>query len=458
MLKLKITKHAIPHILLGLLTFVLFLVGFELIISLLLANQHERKRSATVDKIATARAKIEGEFNSMLYLSAGLMAHVSAHPDIDENEFNQIAREIIATGRNIRNIGLAKDNVITHIYPLDGNEAALGLNYEEHEKQWPLVKRAIDLRGTVVAGPVDLAQGGNGFIVRTPIYIRTNIAGNFGVNKSTYWGLASIVIKTEGFFRSADFDELRQQTVFAIRGKDGLGKDGDIIMGNIELFSEEAIFSSVRLPNGTWQIAAMPLDGWKSNDGIFLLLHSFGLLTASLFGYLVTRLSLSKQLNHDLAFYDHLTNLPNRRLLDDRMLQVMAYSKRYNSAFGVFCLDLDDFKTVNDSLGHKAGDSLLIEASRRMLACVRATDTVARTGGDEFLILINDIHHKSDMQSVRRHLDDKFIGWVSIDGKRLQISASIGSATYPDDEESIDALLNKADKRMYAAKREKKAN
>ncbi|EPJ43695.1 MAG: hypothetical protein OFPI_42050 [Osedax symbiont Rs2] len=436
----------------------MFLAAIEVIITLLLANQHQRIRSATVDKVATARAKIEGEFNSMLFLSAGLMAHVSAHPDIDKSEFNQIAREIIATGRNIRNIGLAKKNVITHIYPLAGNEAALGLNYANNEKQWPLVKKAIDLKGTVVAGPLNLAQGGNGFIVRTPIYTRTNIAGNFGVNKSSYWGLASIVIKTEGFFRSADFDELRQQTVFAIRGKDGLGKDGDIIMGDVELFSQEAIFSSVRLPHGTWQIAAMPLDGWKTNDALFLLLHSFALLTASLFGYLVARLSLSKQLNHELAFYDHLTNLPNRRLLDDRMLQVMAYSKRYHSAFGIFCLDLDDFKIVNDSLGHKVGDSLLIEASRRMLACVRATDTVARIGGDEFLILINDIHHDSDMQSVRQHLDANLVGWTSIDGKRLQISASIGSAIYPDDEQSIDALLNIADKRMYEAKKAKKAN
>jgi len=457
MVKLRIAKHDLPHILIGLLTFVMFLVCFELIISLLLSNQHERKRSATIDKVATVRAKIEGEFNSMLFLSAGLMAHVSTHPDIDENEFNQIAREIIIAGRNIRNIGLARDNVITHIYPLSGNEAALGLNYEKSAKQWPAVKRAIDTKGTIVAGPIDLVQGGNAFIVRTPIFTRTNVAENFGPNKSTYWGLASIVIETEGFFRSANFGEIQQQTMFAVRGKGGLGKHGDIIVGNIELFSQDAIFSSIRLPNGTWQIAAMPLDGWKSNDVLILLLHSFGILTACLFGYLVTKLSLSKQLNQDLAFYDHLTNLPNRRLLDDRMLQVMSYSKRYNSAFGVFCLDLDDFKIVNDSLGHKVGDGLLIEAARRMLASVRATDTVARTGGDEFLILVNDIHHEADMQTIRQHLDANLIGLASIDGNRLQISASIGSAVYPDDADSIDAILNWADKRMYAAKRAKKA-
>jgi len=457
MRKLHITRHAVPHLLIGLLTFCIVILGIEFIISLVQASQHQRMRSAIVDKAATARARLEGEFNSMLFLSAGLMAHVATHPNIDEEEFKQIASEIIATGRNIRNIGLAKDNVITHIYPLAGNESALGIDYRKQAAQWPAVKRAIEFKSSVVAGPIDLVQGGSGFIIRTPIYTRPTLSGNFEKNQATYWGLASIVINTQDFFRSAGFHELQQKTRFAIRGRDGLGPDGEIIIGDAKLFSQQAIFSSVNLPNGSWQLAAMPLQGWKANDGLILLLHIFAVLAASLFAFVVTRLSLSLKLNHELAFYDHLTHLPNRRLLDDRILQVMAYSKRYNSSFGVFCIDINDFKLVNDKHGHKVGDSLLVEVSRRMQASVRATDTVARTGGDEFLILVNDVQNDSDMQSVRRHLDENLTGNASVEGKKIHISASIGSAVYPEDEKYIDALIDRADKRMYAEKRTRQA-
>lgn len=334
--RLNITKYGFPHILIGLITFILFVGSTELIISLLHENQIEKMRSSIVDKAAAVRAKIEGEFNSMFFLSAGLMAHVANHPDIDENDFSQIASEVIATGRNIKNIALAKDNVITHIYPLAGNELALGLDYKKIPSQWPAVQKAINLKGTIVAGPVELIQGGKGFIIRTPIYTRTGLSGHLKRNKPVYWGLVSIVIQTEGFLRSAGFNELKEETEFAIRGKDGLGKQGDIIMGNIQLFTPNAIVSTVTLPNGTWQIAAMPLGGWKVNDGLFVGLHIIGWVAALIFGYLITNLSLSRKLNRDLAFYDHLTNLPNRRLLEDRILQVMAYSKRYNCSFGLF--------------------------------------------------------------------------------------------------------------------------
>jgi diguanylate cyclase (GGDEF)-like protein len=391
----------------------------------------------------------------MLFLSASLMAHVATHPEIGEKEFSLIASEILSKGRNIRNIALAKNNVITHIFPLANNESALGLNYHNSPSQWPAVKRAFDLKGTVVAGPVDLVQGGRAFIIRTPIYTKTSVSGNWDKHKPKYWGIASIVIEAEGFFQSANFQTVQNEIEFSIRGKDGLGENGDMITGKTKLFypDSDAIIAPIMLPNGAWLVAAAPIAGWNSNASFIWRLRIFGWLTALLFASLLTALSLSRKLNKDLAFHDHLTNLPNSRLLEDRMSQVIAYSKRYSASFGLFYLDLNNFKYVNDKYGHKVGDGLLIESSKRMLASVRATDTVARVGGDEFVILVNDINEKSEMLNIRSQLELNLFGAANINGISVDISASIGFAVYPEDGASLDALLKLADERMYKEKK-----
>ena len=456
MYQLRITRFLYIHLIFGVCFTLLFVIGTEWILHLLNQNHVERYQRAVIDKANAVKAQIEGEFNSTLFLSAGLMAHVATHPNIANEEFSQIASEIVSRGNNIRNIGLAKNNVITHIYPLAGNEAAMGLAYKKLSGQWAAVKKAIELNGTVVAGPVNLVQGGKGLIVRTPIYTRSTISGDESLPKPVYWGLASIVINVDGFFKTAQFLPQKNGIEFAIRGKDGLGAKGEVFMGDPQLFTKDAVTIDISLPNGSWQLAALPKYGWQNDSIYFHLIRIFGWLMAAILGILITALSISRQHNQDLAFYDPLTSLPNRRLLQDRMLQVLAYSKRYRASFGIFYIDLDDFKLTNDRYGHKIGDGLLVEAANRMLASVRATDTVARVGGDEFIILVNDIHHDGDMKNIREQLEKRLTGPAGIHGKSISIQASIGYAIFPDDEDSLEALQNTADKRMYEDKKNRK--
>jgi len=456
MYQIRITRFLYIHLVIGVCFTIVFAIGTEWILQLIKQNNIERNQRAVLDKANAVKAQIEGEFNSTLFLSAGLMAHVATHPNISGSEFSQIASEIVSRGNNIRNIGLAKDNIITHIYPLAGNEAAMGLEYKKLSGQWAAVKKAIDLNGTVVAGPVNLVQGGQGFIVRTPVYTRTTIMGTTTHPKPTYWGIASIVINVDGFFKTAQFFTKKEGIEYAIRGKDGLGSQGDVFMGNPMLFDRDSITVPISLPNGSWQLAAFPAAGWHNDSTYVHLIRVFGWITAVLLGGLISALSVSRQHNQDLAFYDQLTNVPNRRLLQDRMLQVMAYSKRYQASFGIFYIDLDDFKIINDKYGHKVGDGLLIEATNRMLASVRATDTVARVGGDEFVILVNDIHHEGDMKNIREQLEKRLIGQAGIHGKSIFLQASIGYAIFPDDEDSLEALQNTADQRMYEDKNRRK--
>ncbi|MGR0183375.1 bifunctional diguanylate cyclase/phosphodiesterase [Azospirillum aestuarii] len=159
-----------------------------------------------------------------------------------------------------------------------------------------------------------------------------------------------------------------------------------------------------------------------------------------------------------LAQYDFLTDLPNRFLLCDRLERAMLAADRHGTKVGLLFVDLDRFKTINDSLGHGVGDRLLRAVGARLLETVRASDTVSRQGGDEFVILVNDLDGPDAACSVARKVLRAMTESFPVDGHELQISPSIGIALYPDDATTIDALLKCADMAMYAAKEAGRAN
>jgi len=163
------------------------------------------------------------------------------------------------------------------------------------------------------------------------------------------------------------------------------------------------------------------------------------------------------QLRH-LATHDALTDLPNRVLLDDRLEQAMAHAERDSQPFAVMMLDLDRFKTINDSLGHHAGDAVLKEVSRRLHETVRNIDTVARVGGDEFVLIIGPSTVPADAQEIARRANVALRQPIRVGSVDLHVSSSIGIATYPTDGSSADRLLANADAAMYCAKQDGRNN
>ncbi len=152
------------------------------------------------------------------------------------------------------------------------------------------------------------------------------------------------------------------------------------------------------------------------------------------------------------AHYDSLTELPNRFLSLDRLSQLLNDAQRNEKLVAVLFLDLDDFKKINDSLGHDAGDKLLIEAASRLRSVVRSGDTVGRLGGDEFIILLGGMAKASDASPVVENLLELFRSAFRVDGRELLLTASIGVAVYPNDGESPSELLRKSDSAMYHSK------
>lgn len=158
------------------------------------------------------------------------------------------------------------------------------------------------------------------------------------------------------------------------------------------------------------------------------------------------------------AYHDTLTGLPNRMLFFDRLTLEMAESNRNRKKIAVMFMDLDNFKKINDTLGHIIGDNLLKEAANRLKACVRESDTVARIGGDEFSILLADIIHPDDaVVSANKILESFNVPYI-INEHKLHISTSIGISIYPQDGKQIDDLMKNADIAMYRAKEKGKNN
>lgn len=154
-----------------------------------------------------------------------------------------------------------------------------------------------------------------------------------------------------------------------------------------------------------------------------------------------------------LAHHDPLTGLINRHLFPDRLAQAMILSQRHHKKVALFYVDLDEFKQINDAHGHLAGDAVLKEVAARLNGLLRDADTVARMGGDEFVVVLQDMANKTAMNEVAQKIVTSLTEPIFFHEKRFVITASIGISIYPDDDKQIDALLQKADKAMYQAKK-----
>ncbi|KHF26585.1 diguanylate cyclase/phosphodiesterase [Solemya velum gill symbiont] len=196
--------------------------------------------------------------------------------------------------------------------------------------------------------------------------------------------------------------------------------------------------------------------GWQNINGVF---DEDGKLTQ--YVSVVSDISQIKQsqekLDH-LAHHDALTGLPNRLLLSERLKQAIRHADRTGTDLALFFLDLDHFKHINDSLGHPLGDQLLQDVAEKLTQSLRREDTVARVGGDEFVLLLGSVSRPEDIANMAEKLLKAFRAPVLLNGHELSIGASLGISLYPQDGKSADELLHNADAAMYRAKEEGRNN
>jgi len=239
----------------------------------------ETQRSSVLSELAVVRARLEGNLNGNLQTVRGLIALIEIEEDITQARFNKLASRLFAGHEQLRNIGVSKGWILRYIYPLAGNEQALGLDYRESPEQWPSVKRARSTGKMVVAGPVALAQGGQGLIGRLPIYSDHQ-------GKKQYWGMVSAVIDLEAFYQASGLLDDSLGIDIALRGKDSLGEDGAVFFGDPGLFDSEHVSATVSLPSGSWMLVARPKAGWAKQADNAMPLRVAGAVMLLIMGFL----------------------------------------------------------------------------------------------------------------------------------------------------------------------------
>lgn len=222
------------------------------------ANARHDLRLATSTRLTEARERLAGQLYADIQLVRGLVGIINLQPDIDQAGFEKAARPLLAGRTQLRHISAAPDLVIRLMVPLKGNERAIGLDYRTVPSQREAAERARDSRQIVLAGPVQLAQGGEGLVARLPVFVQDD------AGRERFWGLVSAVIDFELLLRRTGLSTEDPRIEIAIRGKDALGAEGAVFFGRPELFHHHPVLQDMQLPQGSWQLAAAPRGGWRA--------------------------------------------------------------------------------------------------------------------------------------------------------------------------------------------------
>ena len=237
------------------------LVGLGLYVDRL--NSHAKKqelRSSLLNQVSAVRARLEGNINTNAMLVKGLVVAISIEPNMSQERFIALSSPLLSGRSQIRNIAAAPDLVIRYMNPVAGNEAAIGLDYRTVSEQFKAVKLARETGELVMAGPVNLIQGGRGFIARIPVFVDAETG-----NGEKFWGIISSVIDIEKFFSASGLYNSELDFDIAVRGKDASGNQGELVFGNNKIFESDPVLTDIILPYGSWQLAAVPKGGWSQN-------------------------------------------------------------------------------------------------------------------------------------------------------------------------------------------------
>ncbi|MBF0095346.1 MAG: CHASE domain-containing protein, partial [Alphaproteobacteria bacterium] len=219
----------------------------------------ERHRTQVQAQLGKMRANLESALNARLHLVRGLAALAKSEGTIDEAGFQKFAAALLGGQPGIRSLQLAPGAVVTHIYPLQGNEAAKGHGLLADPERREAAMRAIANREFVIAGPVHLRQGGVALVGRLPIFVSPE-----GGGEERFWGFSIILIDLDPLLREGGVTGESGGLQVSLRGKDGKGAAGEVFFGEPSVFDRDPVAFDILLPHGSWRLAALPVGGWPN--------------------------------------------------------------------------------------------------------------------------------------------------------------------------------------------------
>lgn len=363
---------------------------------------------------------------------------VNKETGFTQEEFAEYASLVTNEAERIINVSVAVDGIQSHIYPLVGNEDVIGYNLmtDTRESVRDAINRALLTKEPQISGPYPARQdpSSNIIVFRYPVFN----------DDESFYGLVNMVIYTDNLF--INHSEVMSSKIYDFEIIDN---NDTLLFGQIDNYDSAKELSSTVFD---WTIRFTEKESYTREQVflVYLLNISFlsSLLVISYLIYLYSKDNtlLNKSID-ELIYYDELTKLPNRRLLE-----INYQSEKMPSAIGF--ADLDNFKYINDMYGHKAGDNALVEVSKKMSEII-GKDNIFRWGGDEFVFLFFD----DDVEIIKKELDsiiEFFRNAITFDDYSFQLSISIGVVLHPSKEDKLEDVLKTADITMYNIKQQGK--
>lgn len=411
---------------------------------------------------------------------------------IDQLRFEQFAAHFIPSISDLRNLSLYPGGVARYVYPSQTNEGLLGLNLFDHPDASVRdnAERTRKIETVTLLGPVELAQGGLGLLTRQSIFV-----------EGRFWGFASIVVDVPSLVH--EVIQSSDQGVLQV----ALRANGQLLLGDGAMFSGDHLSERVKLPEGEWDLVGKLKSDrvWEIKAKVWVLrILGFALVALILYvlyaqltgkakldlkvrertrelqqAYEVIEasneelmaiedelreqnraLESKEQALRHMAYHDAVTGAFNRSYFNECLVEQVSAASRLGSRLALLYLDLDQFKLVNDTLGHTCGDILLQEAAQRLRGIrsgAQSKPIVSRIGGDEFTIILPGVEEGDDGRCVAEQVIELFRQPFCLQGAEYYLTASVGIALLlPGQNTDAQTLIRHADRAMYAAKEEGK--
>lgn len=400
------------------------------------------QRADASEHLNLVRDDIQARLDSSLFYADFFEMIVSQNPGISDSELREYGAFIVERNPLVDSVSLAKDGIIHFVYPLEGNEEALGFNLLKDPDRKLFLEEAIAKREAVAQGPIEAVQGGRKIFNRKPVYIES-------ISTEEVWGFANVTIDFDTLVETSLFPNQSHDFRYAIKVESEWGEP--TVWGEEDVFDEDAVTASIALPENDWTIALIPSNGWNRNHSMHsmetIIFYIFILIIFILVKFFVHQYFTKRELSR----MDALTRLLNKKTFETSVKKVLKRSSKKN---GLLLIDFNDFKYINDTYGHLAGDQVLAITGERLIRCLKKEDLIGRIGGDEMMILVKDIDAKT-LETIKRRVVLHIERPVRIQDTLIYPSISVGQ-TLISEWLPFDHLYDIVDKKMYRHKTVKK--
>lgn len=308
-----------------------------------LVQQHQvRLHSETQKQLSFYHNRLYTNLHTHIQIVRGLPGLFAVNPELTQQQFARAVDHLVMGDSDIRNIAAAPDMVIRYMYPMKGNEAAMGLDYRKTPGQFEAADRARRTRQLVLAGPLQLKQGGIGMITRIPVFLQQEETG-----EEYFWGLVSAVIDVNRFFEKSGLLDKTMPINLAIRGADSLGRTGDVFFGDPDLFNGDSLIQTLNLPEGEWLIAAEPRGGWSKLPADFwqtrILIYGLALALFLLLALFIRFIFAASLANH--KFRNLIESSPVPYVLLDASKKVQFINPAFSETYGYQLGEVQSFNS-----------------------------------------------------------------------------------------------------------------